>query len=808
MKRLVTVLMALTMVVFLSACDTAEERAEKHFQTAMTLLQEGDEERAIVEFRNVFKLNGLHKEARTEYAELQRRRGNLSEAIGQYLRLVEQYPDDLNGNRSLAEMFARIGRWEEMERYITAASALDPQDDSIRALKAVSDYRVAVDDEDELAATAAAQAAVEIQKDQPENIMLWQVIIDNEIRSLRYGSALDGLDQAIAIDPQNKDLYQVRLSVLGALEDTAGIEQQLKDMIEIFPEDESSRMSLVRWYVSQGQLDDAESYLRGAIDPDDEDPESRMVLLRFLTELRGQEAGLAEVNRMIESGQTAPIFQSLKAGLEFELGDEDQAIADMQSLVETLGENDEARRIKVGLAQMLEETGNSVGARALVEEVLEVDSSQVDALKMKADWLIDGDLPGEAIVALRTALDQSPRDPEIMTLLARAHERDGNLNLVGEMLSLAVEASNRAPEESVRYAQYLIGQGKLDPAESVLIDALRLAPLSYDILFELGIVYVNLRDWERADQVIDALREIETEDGEAYANELQARVLIGQQNQTAVISFLEGLVTEGSAGFEANMTIISTYLENGESDEARRYVDGLLAESPNDTGVQFMDATVDAATGEVASAEEKYRAILARDDTQINIWIALFRLKNIDGNETNARALLDEAQQAMPDDPTLKWIRAGYLENDGDIDGAIAIYEDLYAEDSDNMVVANNLASLITARSEDAETIERAYAIARRLRMTTIPPYQDTYGWIAFLRGDIDEAVRSLQPAAAALVDDPAVQYHLGRAYVAADRPDEARIQFQKVLDLVGPDDTRDFVQTSRSELERLNSAQ
>lgn len=140
MKRLVTVLMALTMVVFLSACDTAEERAEKHFQTAMTLLQEGDEERAIVEFRNVFKLNGLHKEARTEYAELQRRRGNLSEAIGQYLRLVEQYPDDLNGNRSLAEMFARIGRWEEMERYITAASALDPQDDSIRALKAVSDY--------------------------------------------------------------------------------------------------------------------------------------------------------------------------------------------------------------------------------------------------------------------------------------------------------------------------------------------------------------------------------------------------------------------------------------------------------------------------------------------------------------------------------------------------------------------------------------------------------------------------------------------------------------------------------------------
>ena len=52
----------------LSACDTAEERAEAHYQRAMALLAAGDDDRAMVEFRNVFRLNGEHVAARLAYA--------------------------------------------------------------------------------------------------------------------------------------------------------------------------------------------------------------------------------------------------------------------------------------------------------------------------------------------------------------------------------------------------------------------------------------------------------------------------------------------------------------------------------------------------------------------------------------------------------------------------------------------------------------------------------------------------------------------------------------------------------------------
>ena len=85
--------LALATAGLLSFCDTAEERADGHFQSGLELLEEGDVDRALVEFRNVFKLDGTHREARLRYAEVERARGNIRQAYGQYLRLVEQYPD-------------------------------------------------------------------------------------------------------------------------------------------------------------------------------------------------------------------------------------------------------------------------------------------------------------------------------------------------------------------------------------------------------------------------------------------------------------------------------------------------------------------------------------------------------------------------------------------------------------------------------------------------------------------------------------------------------------------------------------------
>ena len=108
---------------------------------------------------------------------------------------------------------------------------------------------------------------------------------------------------------------------------------------------------------------------------------------------------------------------------------------------------------------------------------------------------------------------------------------------------------------------------------------------------------------------------------------------------------------------------------------------------------------------------------------------------------------------------------------------------------------------------EDAESLERAWAVGRRLRDVDVPPVQDTYGWLLFRRGQIQEALPYLETAAAGLPSDPLVQVHLGRAYVALDRPEEALQQMQKAVDIAGPADTRPQIVEARSEITRLRSS-
>ena len=119
-------------------------------------------------------------------------------------------------------------------------------------------------------------------------------------------------------------------------------------------------------------------------------------------------------------------------------------------------------------------------------------------------------------------------------------------------------------------------------------------------------------------------------------------------------------------------------------------------------------------------------------------------------------------------------------------------------------MVANNLASLLSTYREDEDSLTRAYSVARRLRGNDFPPFQDTYGWIAYRRGDYDEAVTYLEPAAANLGNDALVQYHLGMTYIALERFGEGLSQLQKAIEIAGAEDTRAQFGIAREEIARL----
>lgn len=806
-RKTVTALALACALAMLAACDSSEERAEAHFQKGLSYLTAGDVDRALVEFRNVFKLNGRHKEARRTYAEAERGRGRTREAFAQYLRLVEDYPDDLDALTALADIAAQSGDWEAAQKHVTVALALAPQDTTLLAIRAVADYGRATETSDVTAMLNSARTARDLRPILPDNLMLRRVIIDDLMRAEDFDAAMTELDSAIELAPKDRTLLAQRLSIHAARGNDAAVEAGLRDMMGRFPDAPEMRAALVRWHVLRKELDKAEAVLRDGIDAASTDPTPVLNLVRFLAEHRGADVAIGELDRNIASGERVEVFRSARAGFLFDLGRRDEAIADMETILQTATPSDDTRRIKVGLARMLVAEGNAVGARALVEEVLAEDSGEVEALKLKAAWLILDDQVGDAIAILRRALDNNPRDASVMTMMAQAYERDGNRDLLREMLSQAVIASNRGPEESLRHAQLLISEGKLLTAESVLIDSLRIAPGNVMILVPLGQLYLQLQDWPRAETVAAALEALSEPAATAAAAGLRAEIFGGRQQTDEAIGYLQSLVDRGEGGLNAKIAIIRSHLANGQNDKALSYAAALRAESPEDPDVRFIEASVQALTGNGPVAEAAYRTLVEADQTRVPVWMALFRQVATDpARSAEAGTLIDRALAANPGSGELKWAKAGLLERSGDIEGAIAVYEALYKENSANPIVANNLASLLSSHRGDEDSLARAEVIARRLRGSTVAPYQDTFGWIAYQRGHFEDAVSELEKAAAGLPEDPTVQYHLAIAYLALDRRDEALAQFHKVTALADADDNRPAVIAARDEIARIEA--
>lgn len=808
LNHLISAVLLVSSTLFLSGCDSAEERAEKHFQSAAALISEGDVDRAIVELRNAINLDGGHMEARRTLAELQLKQGNRQGAYRQYLRLAETFPDDLDSRVILAEMAFATGSWEEFDRHGARAEELAPDNPRVKVIDLVRAYRAAIKDDDAATRRNLASKANDMLADQSENVLIRNTLIDNALRDQDFTRALAEIDWMIDFDPTNSRYYQERLRVLATLGDESGVEAQLREMMEVFPNDPAHVETLIRYYLSRKNLDGAETVLRDrstASAPEDTRP--TVDLIRFLAAFRGPEAVRTEIEKALSERSDAVPFRIIEASFEFSLGNRTDAIAMLRDVLAKSEPSHESRDIKITLVKMLLATGNEVGARAYVEEVLAADPTQPDALKIKAAWQIEADDTDAATGGLRTALDQNPQDAEAMTLIANAYARAGQPGLAKDFLAQAVEASGNAPAETLRYARLMIGEEQYLPAEDILLAALRLAPTNTEILVTLGQLYLQMEDFGRVQSVVDSLRRIGEVSAIQAANEIEAERLNRQKGVDSAMSFLEDLADEAEATLATKIALIRAKLNINDKVGALALAQDLKKENPDNEALDVVLALTQVANGNLDLAGAIYRDLLAANPDRPRIWLVLSRLQLTQGNREAAKETVDEGLSLIPENVDLLWAKASYVERDGDIDTAIEIYQKLYEQNSNSVVVANNLASLLSTYRDDAASLDRAWSVARRFRDANAPALKDTYGWILHLRESSAEALPYLEAAAQGLPRDPMVQYHLGQVYITLNRNQEALSQFRKAVEIAGPADTRLQIEEARALVQKLQSA-
>lgn len=543
--------------VLLAACEDPADRAERHYRSALSLIDEGKVELALVELRRVFDYDGRHREARLLYATTQMERGQTQEAYSQYLRLIEQYPNTLVARLALAETAFDTGNWDEFSRHGSAvltlgtapaarsqtqaeadagateatdpdtsapatasdtsapvtgdALALDPDldpatADAIAAIAAALAYRSAVDGNDPAGQGAAAEDARAVLDRAPDNTVARRVLIAHMLTGTAPLDALPEIDRVLARTPDVLDLHLARLRLLAQADMTAEVGAQLQRMAALFPDNMAVRDELLRWYGRQGDLDGAEAFLRTVAASDTATRTDAERLVLFLHETRGTDAALRELETLIaatEASDDIQKYQAMAAALRFDSGARAAGIAEMRALLDGATPSDQTRGVQIDLARMLLAENDRAGAEPLITAVLAEDRTNVEALKLRAAWAIADDRSEEAIADLRTALGQTPRDPELLTLMASAHAREGSRDLAGDRLALAVETSGVSVSEAMRYAQFLLSEGRLAAARKTLSDALTRAPENLAIIGLLGEIALSTETLAEVRALVD-----------------------------------------------------------------------------------------------------------------------------------------------------------------------------------------------------------------------------------------------------------------------------------------------------------------
>ena len=784
---------ALGALALLAACDSAEERKVSHYENGLEFVEAGEPGKALIEFTNVLRIDDAYLPAHEALGALHLGEGRNGAAVPHLVRVAEANPEGLEVRLDLARALLDLRNIPAARTYADAALELDP--DNARGLGVSASLDLMIGETEK--ARADALRALEID---PNAELARLAAVAERIRAEDPEAALELIEAAPAFaDGSDVDsgLALVRISVLEKLGDREGVGAALQRLSDAQPEDAGLRLALARWHMQADppDTDAAEAELRAAAEQAEDPARARLRVVDFLRRADGPEAARAELESLIASaggeGEEASLYERALAMEELRAGERDAAIARLERLIEREGDAEAGDAARLLLARVTdpEAPGGAERRAALVAEVLENDSANVEALALRAELSILDERAGDAILDLRTALEGSPNNPALLELLARAHEREGDDALAAEQRARAVQASGAAPGPSLRYGEQLVRMGRVDSAEAVILDSLRENGESRRLLTALAELRLRNQDWDGVRQVTAAIEALDARGesvapGAGAATELlRAAALFGEGRVDETRDMLRASWEErgGAGDLEA---LIRAYLAANDVGAARETLEAALAASPDDLAALALLAEVQARAGETDEAEQTLRQAVEQAPEAAVPHRMLSELLNAQGRLDESIEVLEAGLEARPNDPGLRFDKALRLELNDEIEAASALYERLYDEDPENVVVANNLASLLSDHRTDEASLERAAVVARRLRGSPLAPFQDTYGWTLYLTGEAAQAVAVLRESAPRLANNAIAQYHLGMAYAAIGQTDLAREQLQRALEI------------------------
>jgi tetratricopeptide (TPR) repeat protein len=768
------------LLLLLSACGSPAERAQGYYERGMALIEKKDDVNARHELLNAIKFKGDKIEAWRALAGVDERTGAVQALFQDVRRIVELDSADLDARIKLARIMVGGGAAEAALKVIDAANEGEKPSAPLHALRAVILLKI----QDSAGAVRDAQRAFEID---PGNVDAVSLLASKKLSDGDPDGALKLLD-SITVDPKDETRISLqKMQIFARKGDLPQAESLLRKVISLNPKEPAYRAQLIQLLVALRKFDEAEKEFRASVEADPADSKVGLDLVRFLNVVKGPDVARTELEARIKAGGDVFDYQIALAELNFAQNKLDDATQALKALSSTAATPDKKLLAQVKLAEMYVGKGNIAAAEPLISEILGKDRRNSGALRLRASINIDKGQVDSAISDLREALNDQPKSPELLTLLAVAYERSGKNELADRQYADALKSSGLNPNFALRYVAFLQRTGDAPRAEDVLTEVSARNPNNLQVLSSLGQIRLSRQNWTGALAVADAIGQVS--DGRAIADQIRASALAGQNKIDESTTALEDAHQAAPDAVQPVISLVSAYVRQGKADKATALLQEMNKKFPANAQILVLIGQTRIVQNKDGEAMQSFKEAVAQQPKDPIGYGALSDLYIRQKNFEAAGNVLQAALKELPGNVNLQLSSAGLQILKGDHDAAIAQYEAILKDQPNSLVAVNNLVSLLLDYRSDKQSLDRAVLLSKALKTSNVPQFQDTLGWAQYMQGEYTNSISTLESAAAKLPNLAAVHYHLGMSYAAARQPEKAAEQLKTAL-ILEPDGT------------------
>jgi len=769
-KLLLLTLFAYTLI----SCGGAEERKAVYLEKAKSSFASGNFDKARIELKNVLQIDPKDGEAYHQLGKVFEQQKEYRKAYGNYLKAEELKPELLENHARLGRFYLLLmNDFDKAQEKVDFVLSKEPNNSDGLLLKAAIALREKKLDE-------SIKIAKGIVKQDPYHVESVAFLAALYVRDKNEAEAIKVLDAALKNNPDNENLNKLLATILVANKDYERAESMYKGFLERNPNNISSYNNLAAFYSRIDDKTKAEKTLRESIENDPANENRLLTLIKYIRVIKGEDEAIKELNLYVSENNSLGKLRIALAELYVLNADKESAIKVYKDASSDFSEETTGITARTALALIYINDKEFDKAAKVVEDALLISPNDPQVNFLRARFAVRDKDYEQAIISLRIVTKETPENINAFLLLAAVYQQENNEGQVNSILNNAYENNRTNADALLTLAKYHVTRD-IKQAEKIINDYNNLKENDYEGLSLKTAIYNKNNAQEKSYEIAKTLRDLYPDKPNGY---LQAIPYYIQNNdKEGAISLLEKGYFNVKDNRKLLVLLTNIQMQEKKFDIVEKRIKAELVSTTDDVQLIILLAKVYMVNKKVDSAASLLNEVVTINSSIEEPYLLLSKIYQIKKDSVSDKSILEKGRSGIKSSLKIALKLAGLYETEETYVKALDVYRDLYEIYPDNLLVVNNLVSMLSDYGDNDADLKTAKTLITKLEESNHPVFLDTIGWVYYKLGDTQKAVEVLSKVVEKAPKINVFNYHLGMANKMAGDKVKAKIYLEKSLE-------------------------